>query len=214
LAERLRRENVCRRSNRINSSPFKLGKTSLPDETTALGSDEGNEMSESLIEDTEDAPPITSEPDVNVNEFELLLTGYGRSVIRSAMDHTPDEADTLKESIVDAKTNIVAKHNAVQDDLEVAKGEIIILGARNSKINADRVVYHGRLVAYREANKDLEKQLDTLSQEKKISVESLEKETTRRKELEAELSAFKLDKKRKRESVAAIWEEVENVKLD
>ena len=61
---------------------------------------------------------------------------------------------------------------------------------------------------------DLEKQLKDQSEGKKRSADLLVKETEKRQALEVELADLKKDRKRKRESVAAIWEDAESIKLE
>jgi hypothetical protein len=146
-------------------------------------------------------------------DFGSLLTEYSRSIIKSAIDHSPNDAEALKNNIVTAKEKVVVKHKTVENELKIAEGEVRKLKASNFELkNVQDALYKMRKVdATRIQN--LEKQLKDETEGKERDANLLAKETEDRQALEVELADLKKDKKRKRESIAAIWEGAEKVKL-
>jgi hypothetical protein len=158
------------------------------------------------------AAPIPAKP--QMDDFKALVTEYGRSIIKSAMDHSPEEAVSLKNDIITAKEKVIVKYKTVENDLEIAEGENRILKANVDELLVGRGLASQGSRMQRIAIKDLEGQLRYQRERTSICSDSLEKETNKRKTLEVELGDLKKDKKRKRESVAAIWEDAEKVKLN
>jgi hypothetical protein len=157
---------------------------------------------------------VPNVPEPELNDFKPLVTEYGRSIIKSALDHEPEEAVTLKENIVAAKEKIIVKYKTVENELKIAEGE---LRASRGMTSHRQRMYGGCIQTSKEDStriQDLEKQLKDQSEGKKRSADLLVKETEKRQALEVELADLKKDKKRKRESVAAIWEEAERIKLN
>jgi len=158
------------------------------------------------------AIPVRSE--AMADDIQALMTDYGRSIIKSAIDHEPEEAETLKTNIIAAKEKIIVKYKTVENELKIAEGEV-----RTSRKMAShwQGLYAGSLQTRKDDSariQDLEKQLKDQSEENKRSAELLAKEIEKCKALEVESAKTRRDKKRKRESVAAIWEDAEKVKLN
>jgi hypothetical protein len=158
------------------------------------------------------AAPIPAKP--QMDDFKALVTEYGGSIIKSAMDHSPEEAVSLKNDIITAKEKVIVKYKTVENDLKIAEGENRILKANVDELLVARGLASQGSRMQRITIKELERQLRHQRETASICVDSLEKETEKRKASEVELADLKNDKKRKRDSVAAIWEEAESVKLN
>jgi hypothetical protein len=149
-----------------------------------------------------------------MDDFKALVTEYGRSIIKSAMDHSPEEAVSLKNDIITAKEKVIVKYKTVENGLKIAEGENRILKANVDELLVARGLASQGSRMQRIAIKDLEGQLRYQRETTSICSDLLEKETEKNKALEVELAELKRDKKRKRESVASIWEEAEKIKLN
>jgi hypothetical protein len=157
---------------------------------------------------------LPNPPEPGLSEFRSLVTEYGPSIINSAIDHEPEEAGTLKDDIIAAKEKITVKHKSVENELKPSQGEVRKL--RSSVIGLGTLQAaseHANEVAITTIQ-DLKKQHKHEWEEKKRFAALLEEEAVKRKALEVELAELKRDKKRKRESVASIWEEAEKTKLN
>jgi len=158
------------------------------------------------------AAPIQAK--IQGNDFKTLLNEYSRSIIKSAMDHVPEEAVSLKNDIIAAKLKVLAKYATVENDLEIAESENTILKANVDELLVARAVASEGSRLQRIANRDLDVELRRQREIRDQGVVLLEQETEKRKGLETEMEELKRDKKRKRDSVAAIWEEAESIKLN
>jgi hypothetical protein len=164
------------------------------------------------IKAAETAVPISSEP--QVADLKSLVTEYGRSIIKSAMDHEPEEAATLKNDIMTAKEKIIVRHKTVENELKIAEAENLTL---KSSVFAMRLEITTAAITKRldgSTIEVLEIQLKDQTEKTTRCVDLLEKEKVKRKALEVESADLKRDRKRKRDSVAAIWEDAESVKLE
>ena len=130
------------------------------------------------------------------------------------MDHVPEEAVSLKNDIIAAKLKVLAKYATVENDLEIAESENTILKANVDELLVARAVASEGSRLQRIANRDLDVELRRQRELRNQGVVLLEQETEKRKGLETEMEELKRDKKRKRDSVAAIWEEAESIKLN
>ena len=163
-------------------------------------------------EAAEAAIPIPSEP--QIDDFESLVVDYGRSIIKSAMEHEPEEAGPLKNNIIAAKEKIIVKYKTVENELKIAEGEVRKLKSSVSELSTMQVASDHAKEVDSTTIQDLKKQHKDQWEGKKRLAGLLEEETVKRKALEVELAELKRDKKRKRDSVAAIWEEAEKIKLN
>jgi len=172
------------------------------------------ENPEAKLQPSDDCEIIPNPIKTNAIDFGSLLTEYGRSIINSAIDHSPTEAESLKNNIITAKEKVVVKHKTVDNELKMAEDEV-------RKVNNHVSVLRGIQKACDMAKKvdgttiqNLKKQHKHELEEKKRFAVLLEEETVKRRGLEVELEELRRDKKRKRESIAAIWEDAERVKLN
>jgi chromosome segregation ATPase len=173
---------------------------------------ERNAISNTPTTAAETAVPTELKPEID--DFKSLVTEYGRSIIKSAMDHEPEEAATLKEDIMTAKEKIIVKYKTAENELEIAEAEIRTLKSSVFDLRLEKAtsVITKRLDG--SSIKALEKRLGDQSDEMRRCTDLLEEETEKRNALELDLADLKKDRKRKRESVAAIWEDAESIKLE
>jgi len=157
---------------------------------------------------------IATELKPELNDFQSLVTGYGRAIIKSAMDHEPEDSDMLKQDIMAAKEKIIVKHQTIENKLETAEAEIRVLRSSVFDLRLEKATsgITQRLDGCRIER--LERQLKDQAEEYMKCMDLLTEETATRKVLEVESAKWERDKKRKRESVAAIWEDAESVKLE
>jgi hypothetical protein len=157
---------------------------------------------------------VSIAPEPEVNEFKSLVTEYGRSIIKSAMDHEPEEAATLKNNIVAAKEKVIVKYKTVENELQIAEGDNLLLKADVAALQEAQVSVTERNRSQVTTIEVLQKQLKDQEEQRKRWTDMYQGENVKRKALEVELRDMRRDRKRKRESVAAVWEEAENVKLN
>ena len=176
---------------------------------------------EKLIENPNGRYPLSDDYEVmpnpiktNTTDFGSLLTEYGRSIIKSAIDHSPTETDSLKTNIINAKEKVVVKHKDVENELRIAQVEIQRLKANNLELRKAKAALYNNKKVDSTRIQDLEQQLKFQTEGKERDADLLVKETKKRQALEVELGDLKKDKKWKRELVAAIWEDAEKVKLN
>jgi chromosome segregation ATPase len=147
-------------------------------------------------------------------DFNTILLEYGRSIIKSALDHLPEESQSLKDDIVAAKQVVVDRYDEMQTDLDGWKNRAGNLKSEIIDVRIDNAGLKRKLEAEKNTVENLRKQLkDELEGERKKSAELMENEIAKGKALEAELAKMKQDKKRKRESAVEIWEQVEKTKV-
>jgi len=149
-----------------------------------------------------------------MNDFKSLVTEYGRSIIKSAIDHEPEEAETLKTNIITAKEKIIVKHKTVENELQIAENEIHKL--RTSVIDWKGKYNESSQTVKKDSTRieDLEKKLKGQDEQGERWADMWRSERVKRRALEVELADLKEDKKRKRDSVAAVWEQAESIKLN
>jgi hypothetical protein len=158
---------------------------------------------------------ITPEPmEPETDEFKLLLIEYARSIIKSTIDHCSNESEALKNNIITAKRKVFFKYKIVETELSIAERKIKELKASNLKLRKAQAAFNSTIKADSTRIQDLEKQLRGRPEGKERGVNLLAKEIEKCEALEVELADLKKDKKRKRESGAAIWEDAEKVKLN
>jgi hypothetical protein len=175
--------------------------------------DNRTEAALTTLDKAAEAPvPIPSQP--QIDDFQSLVTEYGRSIIKSALDHEPEEAETLKDSIIAAKEKIMVKHKTVENELKITEGEVRELRSSVLELREVQAASDHAKEVDTTTIQDLKKQHKHEWEEKKRFAALFEQETVKRKALEVEMAELKRDKKRKRESVASIWEEAEKIKLN
>ena len=217
LAERLLThrsgERKLQRRRKLDLSPSSF--PHIPDFIILdpTSNDNRTEAALTTLDKAAEAPiPISSQP--QVDDFKFLVTEYGRSIIKSAFDHEPEEARTLKDNIIAAKEKIIVKHKTVENELKNAAGEIRKLRSSVFELREVQVASDQAREVDSTTIQDLKKQHKDQWEEKKRYAGLWEEETEKRKALEEELAGLKKDRKRKRESVAAIWEDAESIKLE
>lgn len=158
--------------------------------------------------------PVLAPSEDQIGDFKSLLTEYGRAIIRSAIDHPPEKFQCLKQNIITAKEKIIVKHKTVENELKIAEREIRKLRTSVTDLTDSKATTFKQLTAETKEVEALRAENTILSAQRTESSNQCKKEIAKRKALEGELATFKQDKKRKRESAASIWEEVEQTKLD
>ena len=163
-------------------------------------------------------PPARSpEPSLEeADEFRSALLEYSEAVVRSTIQHAPQEAQNLKADIIDTKKKVIATH---EDELNELKTQLTSSEERNRQLNETIVIQES-------TRSSVESQLEN---EKSISLElervlKLERDRKERyKQLYEkrglELKASKdeceqLQREcKKRERPEEVWEAAEGVRL-
>jgi len=149
-----------------------------------------------------------------VTEFQRSLQNYGRSIIKSALDHTTEESQVLENNIITSKEKVIAHFTSVNQKLEMAEDknqqqEVTIqsnfteLAGLRKKVEGQRRIIEGQ-----------EKRNAAQLSAKLGLLDSLEVEERKVKDLQSELANLRKNKKRKREDIVEVFERVEKVKVD
>lgn len=187
----------------------------------------------SIVNSKSNVPPSTNCPqhfvssgdtDVNLlsgeDEFKANLLEYSRSVIKSAMDHTPKETQALEDTMIVYKEIVVAQYKQAKNtittlemDLLAAREAIRQSQGSNEALKADQARLNADLKLEMQITDEVKRMYQAQMAKENRDFESWKKERARRQDLEVEIETLKQDKKRKREHVAEIWEKVEKVKI-
>jgi chromosome segregation ATPase len=167
-------------------------------------------------------PLIKSDPDSadshksqdKIAEFKTSLQDYGRSIIRSALEHTAEESHVLEKNIITSRQEVIAHHTNVSQKLEMAELRNRNQEATIKSKNAENAELKKKGEEQRNKIEGLEKQSASQLSAKLRLLDSLEVEERKVKDLEAELATFRNDRKRKREDIVEVFERVEKVKVD
>jgi len=149
-----------------------------------------------------------------ITEFQTSLQNYGRSIIKSALDHTTEESHDLENNIITSKGEVIAHFTSVSQKLEMAEDknqqqEITIksnyteLAGLRKKLEEQRRIIEGQ-----------EKRNAAQLTAKLGLLDSLEVEERKVNNLQSELANLRKDKKRKGEAIVEVFERVEKVKVD
>lgn len=92
------------------------------------------------------------------DEFRSALLEYSEAVVRSTIQHAPQEAQTLKDDIVDTRKIVIATH---EDELNELKTKLASSEERNRQLNETIVIQE-------DARSTVESQLE---KEKNVSLE-------------------------------------------
>jgi len=154
------------------------------------------------------------------DEFKANLLEYSRSVIKSAMDHTPKETQALEDTMIVYKEIVVAQYKQAKNtittlemDLLAAREAIRQSQGSNEALKADQARLNADLKLEMQITDEVKRMYQAQMAKENRDFESWKKERARRQDLEVEIETLKQDKKRKREHVAEIWEKVEKVKI-
>jgi len=149
-----------------------------------------------------------------ITEFQTSLQNYGRSVIKSALDHTTEESHVLENNIIASKEKVITHHTSLSQKLEMAE----------KRSQQQEVTIRSNFTELAELRKKVEEQRKIIEgQEKRNAaqltaklglLDSLEVEERKVKDLQSELADLRKDKKRKREDIVKVFERVEKVKVD
>lgn len=160
---------------------------------------------------TQDVVPIPPRPEIN--DFKSQLLEYGRGCIRSAMDHASEDSQSLKDNIIKARQRIMTDHENLESEVKLMRTSTENLRERNRIQELAKLELEKKLRREKAISQDLHDQLNIQSEALKQHIERLKNESIQKKALEVEVADLQQDKKRKRESVAEIWEQAEMVKL-
>jgi prolyl oligopeptidase PreP (S9A serine peptidase family) len=154
------------------------------------------------------------QPQDKMAEFKSYLQDYGRSIIKSALEHTPEESHALEKNIIISRQKVIAHHTNVSQKLEMAEIRNRNQEATIKSKNTENAELKKKLEEQRSKIECLEKQSASQLSAKLRLLDSLEVEERKVKDLEAELATFRNDRKRKRENIVEVFERVEKVKVD
>jgi prolyl oligopeptidase PreP (S9A serine peptidase family) len=166
----------------------------------------------SIKPDPDSADP--HQPQDKYAEFKSYLQDYGRSIIKSALEHTPDESHILEQNIITSKEKVIAHHTNVSQKLEMAEIRNRNQEATIKTKNTETAELTKKVEEQRSKIECLEKQSASQLSAKLRLLDSLEVEERKVKDLEAELATLRKDRKRKREDIVEVFERVEKVKVD
>jgi hypothetical protein len=167
-------------------------------------------------------PSIKPDPDSagihksqnKIAEFKTSLQDYGRSIIKSALEHTPEESHALEKNIITSKEKVIAHHTDISRKLEMAEirnqNQEAIIKSKNTE-NAE---LKKKVEEQSSKIECLEKQSASQLSAKLRLLDSVGVEERKVKDLEAELAKSRKDRKRKREDIVEVFERVEKVIMD
>jgi hypothetical protein len=153
-------------------------------------------------------------PQDKMAEFKSYLQYYGRSIIKSALEHTAEESLILEQNIITSKQEVIAHHTNVSQKLEMAETRNRTQEATIKSKNTENAELKKKVEEQRSKIECLEKQSAAQLSAKLRLLDSLEVEERKVKDLEAELATLRKDRKRKREDIVEVFERVEKVKVD
>jgi predicted S18 family serine protease len=166
----------------------------------------------SIKPDPDSADP--HQPQDKYAEYKSYLQDYGRSIIRSALQHTAEESYVLEKNIITSKEKVIAHHTNVSQKLEMAEIRNRNQEAIIKSKNTEKAELKKKVEEQRNKIECLEKQSASQLSAKLRLLDSLEVEERKVKDLEAELATLRKDRKRKREDIVEVFERVEKVKVD
>jgi chromosome segregation ATPase len=149
-----------------------------------------------------------------IAELKTSLQDYGRSIIRSALEHTAEESHILETNIITSKEKVITLHTGVSQKLEMAEIRNRNQEATIKSKNTETAELKKKVEEQRSKIECLEKQSASQLSAKLRLLDSLEVEERKVKDLEAELATLRKDRKRKREDIVEVFERVEKVKVD
>lgn len=179
----------------------------------------------------------SASPPHEKTDFESALLEYGRAVIRSAMEHGPDEVKVLEDQIATTRGKVVTEH---ENSLKASQTHMVFVSQRNARLcqrveslSHDRFSLGADLRAKAANIIELERELymekDETSEYARLwsegseEIRQLKEERGRSQEEYAQLDqecaelreeCSKLrNEKKKRKRVEEIWERVEKVKV-
>jgi chromosome segregation ATPase len=147
-------------------------------------------------------------------EFKSYLQDYGRSIIKSALDHTAEESYVLEKNIITSKAIVIAHHSEVSQTLGMAEIRNRNQEATIKSKNTENAELKKKVEEQRNKIECLQKQSASQLSAQLRLLDSLEVEERKVKDLEAELITLRKDRKRKREDIVEVFERVEKVKVD
>jgi hypothetical protein len=168
----------------------------------------------SIVNSSSDVPPSTyssqdfvtsAGTDVNLlsgeDDFKTNLLEYSRSVIKSAMDHTPGETQALEDTMIVYKEIVVAQYKQAQNtiitletDLLAARESIIRSEESNTILKADQARLNADLKLEMQITDEVKRMYQAQMAKENRDFESWKKETARRQALEAEIATLKRNK--------------------
>jgi len=153
-------------------------------------------------------------PPAKIAGFNTSLQDYGRSIIKSALDHTAEESHIPENNIITSKQKVIALHTDVSQKLEMAEIRNRNQEATIKSRNAEKAELKKKVEEQRDEIECLDKQSASQLSAKLRLLDSLEVEERKVKDLEAELATLRKERKRKREDIVEVFERVERVKVD
>ena len=165
-----------------------------------------------IIPKVKTAPPPVEKKD----DFESALLEYGRAVIKSAMDHPPEQARMLENEILTTKKKVLMEHKNSTKNLEVSllatKYEVERLGRTIDIRNDEKVALGQELKVELDVASDLERELGHEKGEKIKFMEMFDDSVDTNNRLKRKCQDL-VREKRKRSRVEEIWEKAEKVKV-
>lgn len=150
------------------------------------------------------------------DEFRSALFEYSEAVVRSTMPHASQEAQTLKDDIIDAKKKVIATH---EDELNKLKTKLTSSEERNRQLNetiviqeSTRSTVESQLEKEKSISLELERVLRLERDRKERYKQLYEKRGLELKERKDECEQLQRECK-KRERPEEVWEAAEGVRL-
>lgn len=154
------------------------------------------------------------QPQDKIAEFKTSLQDYGRSIIKSALEHSAEEVHILETNLITSKEKVITLHTGVSQTLEMAEIRNRNQEATIKSKNTENAELKKKVEEQKNKIECLEKQSASQLSAKLRLLDSVGVEERKVKDLEAELATFRKDRKRKREDIVEVFERVEKVKVD
>ena len=167
---------------------------------------ESGDNQSSVVSDSTQSEHFTQDTD----NFDAALLEYGRSILESTLDDSPEEDQLHEYEIFYTKQKVRAQYDSAVDDLKL---HLSISKAENRKLQNSNSKLEDEIARLRQALEVQEASSRTAYQ--KVATECWEhtnsksKEVEKRDKAEAQLSALKEDRKRKAEQKVVMWERAE-----
>jgi len=153
-------------------------------------------------------------------DFRTALYGYGKAIIESAMDHDPERVSSLVNNMVTAKAMVIGEYDAIANELNGCKADLIGEKERNERLHrklvkeaSEKSEVENDLGNERDKTSTLRKEFDAALREKEeykvLSQKTLLDLCQSRRECEK----LESENSRKRHRPEEIWEKVESVKM-
>ena len=151
-------------------------------------------------------------PERELAALRSSLQSYGRSIIKSALDHPAEAAEGLEKDIAACRENVIVRYNGIIMEAKSAREKNRRLEETNASLDIENGVLKRTMETDSTSFTRNEKRYKTQLADQAAIIKTQE-EKIRTMTMEAAAKDTN-DKKRKRKEVGAIWEKAEKTRLD